>query len=96
MVAIKVLVNQEDIFRVVTKFSIESSSSVKSTIAFSCPSGSLGTYILLFQTKIRSALVLLGNQTCVPLNLICVDNIFLPFSCKSEIAEVFCMLRHVQ
>ena len=69
---------------------------MKATTAFSCQSGSLGTYILLFQTKIRSALVLLGNQTCVPLNLICVDNIFLPFSCKSEISEVFCMLRHVQ
>lgn len=69
---------------------------MKSTIAFSCPSGSLGTYILLFQTKIRSALVLLGNQAYVPLNLICVDNIFLPFSCKSEISEVFCMLRRVQ
>ena len=69
---------------------------MKSNLAFSCPSGSLDTYILLFQTKIRSASVLLGNQTCVPLNLICVDNIFLPFSCKSEISEVFCMLRHVQ
>ena len=53
-------------------------------------------HILLFQTKIGSALMLLGNQSSVPLNPICVDNILLPFSCKSEISEVFCMLRHVQ
>ena len=65
---------------------------MKSTIAFSCPSGSLGTYILLFQTKIRSALVLLGNQTCVPLNLICVDNIFLPFLVSQKYLRYFVCL----